>query len=730
MVMVSQTRNVGFIAFLVCSVLVGSVISLEPSSEVQIEALKAFKNSITNDPFGALLDWNDTKLHHCNWSGIACDTSSNQVISVSFPDKQLRALLELGIIFNNLTGTIPSNFGNLVNLQLFVAFHNSLVGSIPTSIGRLEALQAFDLSQNQLSGLIPREIGNLTNLEELLLFNNLLVGKIPSELGHCRKLVLVNIYTNQFTGSIPPELGHLANLEVLRLYQNKLNSTIPLPLFQAKSIIYLGLSQNELMGTIPSAIGSLRSLRVLTLHSNRLTGEIPLSLTNLSNVTYLSLGLNFLTGSLPSSIGLLYNLKNLSSNRNLLEGSIPSSITNCHVPESGIFKNINAFSLEGNQALSGTTSYLSPCRTKNYGLSKKTILILAVLGSVSVLLFLVLVLCIFNRYTKKEKPQGVENSEPEYASALSLERFDQKDLEQATDFFSEDNVIGASSLSTVYKGRLEDGQTIAVKKLNLQQFPAESNKCFYNEIKTLSQLRHRNLVKILGYAWESRKLKALVLEYMENGNLESIIHDPCTDHSRWTLSHRIDTLVSVASGLVYLHSGYDFPIVHCDLKPSNILLDEKWEAHVSDFGTARMLGVHLQDGSSLSSSAFQGTIGYIAPEFAYMRKVTTKVDVFSFGIIVMELLTKRRPTGLTQEDGLSITLPQLVERALANGINRLLHVVDPLLASQVSKEQEMVEALLKLALSCTCTAPEDRPNIDEILSSILKLSKNRIVSKQ
>ncbi|GMP73900.1 hypothetical protein CsSME_00031491 [Camellia sinensis var. sinensis] len=500
-------------------------------------------------------------------------------------------------------------------------------------------------------------------------------------------------------GSIPKGMAQLSRLTSLDLSQNHLTGLIPGSVIASmKNMqIYLNFSYNFLAGTIPDELGKLEMVQAIDISNNNLSGNIPESLEGCRNLFYLDLSGNKLGGP---------------------------------IPESGIFKNINASSLEGNQALCGTTSFLSPCSTKNYGLSKKTILILAVLGSVSVLLFLVLVLCIFNRYTKKEKPEGAEYSEPEYASAVSLERFDQKDLEQATDFFSEDNVIGASSLSTVYKGGLEDGQTIAVKKLNLQQFPAESDKCFYNEIKTLSQLRHRNLVKILGYAWESRKLKALVLEYMENGNLESIIHDPCTDHSRWTLSHRIDTLVSVASGLVYLHSGYDFPIVHCDLKPSNILLDEKWEAHVSDFGTARMLGVHLQDGSSLSSSTFQGTIGYIAPEFAYMRKVTTKVDVFSFGIIVMELLTKRRPTGLTQEDGLSITLPQLVERALANGINRLLHVVDPLLASQVSKEQEMVEAILKLALSCTCTAPEDRPDMDEILSSILKLSKHRMASKQ
>ncbi|KAL6544911.1 LRR receptor-like serine/threonine-protein kinase fls2 [Orobanche minor] len=211
---------------------------------------------------------------------------------------------------------------------------------------------------------------------------------------------------------------------------------------------------------------------------------------------------------------------------------------------------------------------------------------------------------------------------------------------------------------------------------------------------------------------------------MEHGSLEDIIHNLDGDRPSWTLIKRIDVLVSIASGLVYLHSGYDFPIVHCDLKPSNVLLDDDLEAHVSDFGTTRILGIRLEDGSSVSSSsAFEGTVGYLAPEFAYMRKVTTEVDVFSFGIIIMELITRKRPRGLTGDNGFPITLSQLVEQALERGIDGLDQVLDPDLTSCATEKQEVLEGLLHLALSCTSAEPHIRPDMEQVSCSLSKIRK-------
>ncbi|KAJ0018013.1 hypothetical protein Pint_10033 [Pistacia integerrima] len=502
----------------------------------------------------------------------------------------------------------------------------------------------------------------------------------------------IDISNNNFSGNIPKMLKGCRNLFSLDVSGNKLSGEIPVEVFRGMDVLTsLNLSRNNLDGEIPEELANLKNLSSLDLSQNNLVGIIPESFANLSTLKTLNLSFNHLEG---------------------------------HIPETGIFRSINASDLQGNPALCGTKFFKSCSMRSSHQLSNKTKLILLVLGSVSILLVLVFVISILYRYTKKRKEERVKDPEPDLTSALTLKRFDRSELENATGSFGENNILGTSSLSTVYRGQLEDGQIIAVKRLNLHQLSAESDKLFYREAKTLRKLKHRNLVKVLGYAWESGKLKALVLEYMENGNLESIIHEAGVDKSRWTMSKRIDVFISIATALDYLHSGYDFPIVHCDLKPSNVLLDAEWEAHVSDFGTARMLGVHLQGESSISSSAFKGTIGYMAPEFAYMRKVTTKVDVFSFGIIVIEFLTKRRPTGLNEEDGMPISLCQLVEKAMAGRINGILRITDPTLAMNISEMQvQVLEELFKLALICTNPNPEDRPDTNEVLSYLMKLMK-------
>ncbi|CAD6259577.1 unnamed protein product [Miscanthus lutarioriparius] len=386
-------------------------------------------------------------------------------------------------------------------------------------------------------------------------------------------------------------------------------------------------------------------------------------------------------------------------------------------------------SLQGNAGLCGW-KLLAPCHhAGKQGFSRTGLVVLVVLV-LAVLLLLLLVTILFFGYRRYKKKKGGSTRATSFLEDFvvpELRKFTYSELEAATASFDEGNVIGSSNLSTVYKGVLvePDGKVVAVKRLNLAQFPAKSDKCFLTELATLSRLRHKNLARVVGYACEPGKIKALVLEFMDNGDLDGALHGPGRDAQRWTVPERLRACVSVAHGLVYLHTGYDFPVVHCDVKPSNVLLDSDWEAHVSDFGTARMLGVHLTDApaQSATSSVFRGTVGYIAPEFAYMRTVSPKADVFSFGVLMMELFTKRRPTGTIEEDGVPLTLQQYVDNAISRGLDGVLDVLDPDMKVVTEGDLSTAADVLSLALSCAAFEPADRPDMDSVLSTLLKMSK-------
>ncbi|MQM18551.1 hypothetical protein Taro_051547 [Colocasia esculenta] len=422
----------------------------------------------------------------------------------------------------------------------------------------------------------------------------------------------------------------------------------------------------------------------------------------LKQLTSLDLSINAFDGAIPKSLDNLTSLRYLNLSFNQFQGPIP---------EGGIFKSLNSSCLQGNTGLCGAKIHV-PCRSRRHRrISKKALWAIVSPSSVGLFFLLALAIVVTKRcQARRRREDHKRELETDIMPMQGLERFTKQDLEIATSFFSQDNVIGKSSLSTVYRGRLEEGsRPIAVKKLNLHQFPSESNKCFFAE---------------LNYAWKPDRLKALVFEFVENGSLDNVIHDAELDRSRWKeVSERLRVCISIAHGLVYLHTGYDIPIVHCDLKPSNILLDEEWEARVSDFGTSRMLGVHLSYVSNLptSSAFFQGTIGYMAPELAYMTMVTTKVDVFCFGVVIMEFLTRMKPTAVEGNDGHPLSLPVFKAEVLAGGVDKVLHLLDPDMEFTSSGDVRMAVGLLELAATCTQAEADGRPDMADVLSSLLKL---------
>ncbi|KAL6838401.1 hypothetical protein ACP4OV_031646 [Aristida adscensionis] len=640
----------------------------DTAEPVQREALLAFKEAVAADPLDVLSNWtvgpgsaSGGLPRHCNWTGVACE-GAGHVVSIQLSETQLR-------------GTLTPFLGNICTLQVLDLRLNDFSGAIPHELGRLGELEQLVHYSNNFTGgrrhpPRARRIGDLPNLKGFAAYTNNLVGELPASFAKLTKLEMLDLSSNQLSGRIPPEIGNLSNLQFLQLLENQFS------------------------GAISPELG----LRFFTAFGNKLSGNIPEDLSN-----------NMFTGPIPPEIGSLTMVQAIDLSNNRLSGDVPATLSGC--------KNLYSLDLSANNL----TGALSGDRFSRTGLVVLVVLLL--------LLLLVAILCAgYRRYKKKRAASGGAAGFTEAFAVPELRRFTYGELEAATASFAEGSVIGSSSLSTVYKGVLVEParrQGGAVKRLKLEQFPGKSDKCFLTELATLSRLRHKNLARVVGYAWEPGRMKALVLDYMANGDLDGALHGRGRDAPRWTVAERLRVCVSVAHGLVYLHSGYDFPVVHCDVKPSNVLLDGDWEARVSDFGTARMLGVQLEgaaDSQSATSSAFRGTVGYVAPEFAYMRTVSPKVDVFSFGVLVMELFTRRRPTATIEDDGdVPLTLLRYVENALSRGPEGVRDGLDPDMRVATESDLSTVADVLSLAVSCAAFEPGERPDMDSVLSSLQKM---------
>ncbi|KAB2615412.1 receptor-like protein kinase [Pyrus ussuriensis x Pyrus communis] len=549
---------------------------------------------------------------------------------------------------NPLNTTIPASRGNLSTSLLYVDLSISNIrGNIPVDIGNLSSLIALDLGNNQLSGAIPTSIQRLQNLQALYLNDNVLQGHIPYELCQLNNLADLRLGGNRLTGSIPSCLGTLSvALRSLSLGSNLLTSTIPSSLWELKYILHLNLSSNSLVGPLSEDIGKLKDVVDMDLSNNHFSGNIPGSIGGLQNMINLSLANNYLEGPIPNSFKTLLSLEFLDLSKNNLSGVIPKSLEALlylkylnlsfnklqgEIPTGGPFRNFSADSFVPNGALcSASRLHVPLCknRTKVKPNWRKAKYIIS--GVISVILLaaaaLILILC------KKRNVEVVR--ETASLHQVLWRRVSRLELARATNGFHESNLLGTGGFGSVYRGTLLDGIDIAVKVFNLQLEGAF--KSFDKECEMLSNLRHRNLIKIISCC-DELDFKALILQLMPNGSLENWLYSP---NCSMTILQRLDIMKDVALALEYLHHGYSIPIVHCDVKPSNILLDDDLVAHVADFGIARLIG----SADSMTETMTLATIGYMAPEFGMEGSVSTRGDVYSFGIVLMETFTKRKPT--------------------------------------------------------------------------------------
>ncbi|CAK9155215.1 unnamed protein product [Ilex paraguariensis] len=484
-------------------------------------------------------------------------------------------LTELGLGRNQISGIIPQDSKDLPTC------------TIPSNLGKLQRLQQLLLYGNRLSGQIPPSLGNLSQMYSLFLAINRLEGNIPSSIGNCQNLQMLELSQNRLTGIIPKDVMSFSSLSKhLNLSQNSLNGSLPQEVGKLRNINTLDISNNKLSGEIPGTIGDCSSLEYLNMQGNLFEGTIPLTLASLKGIQHLDLSGNNMSGEIPKDLGSLRFLQYLNLSFNELEGEVPTK---------GVFKNASAISVVGNTKLCGGILELNlpPCPTnvKKHG-RPKAFKIGIIVGSVVLFSMLMMsfgALC----FWRKERTR-----------------------------FSSGNLIGSGSFGSVYKGSLQQGKErlVAVKVLELEKSGA--SKSFAAECRALRNIRHRNLVKILSYCSsidsKGNEFKALVYEFMENGSLDSWLHPEIVEVNTLrtlNLLQRLNIAIDVSSALHYLHNHCETPVIHCDLKPSNILLDNDLTAHVGDFGLARLHSGKTNDilQQQNSSIGVKGSIGYAAP---------------------------------------------------------------------------------------------------------------------
>ncbi|CAN1836900.1 Probable LRR receptor-like serine/threonine-protein kinase At3g47570 [Linum perenne] len=625
---------------------------------------------------------------------------------------------------NKISGNIPSSIQHLVSLTEFRAYNNDLSGTISFNIGKLNSLEKSHLYNNKLSRHIPSSIGNMTRLNQLDISDNYLFGEILVSIQNCQKIAFLRLSRNNLSGVIPPQLWSLTSLSIiLALSDNRFTGALPVEVGNLKNLEYLDLSYNMLSDRIPSSLGSCIRLEYLYLRGNHLQGIIPSSLSALRGIQWLDLSSNNLSGQIPKFLESMNITSLLNLSHNNFDGEVPTQ---------GAFKNSSIISIVGNSKL------FPPCNFTRH--SKKTLSHKwkIVISTISSLLFLTFVgSCCFILLIKQRRIQDKNSTDDPKLLQLSYQR-----LFEATNGFSLGNQIGVGSFGSVYKGVLNDiGEAsinnIAVKVFNLQRRGAL--KSFVAECEALKNIKHKNLVRIVTVCssvdHEENDFKALIYEFLANGSLEDWLHRPTTRSLNFI--ERLNVAIDIASAVDYLHNNCGTPIVHCDLKPSNVLLDEDMVAHVGDFGLARFLST-IKNPSS-STIGIKGTIGYAPPEYGMGNDVSIQGDIYNYGILLLELFTGKRPTDETFRDGLS--LHNVVKRAMLE--QNTSEVVNPVLLSELlhrltthrnyttssSDEarkdlQEVMSSILEIGITCSSDIPEKRIDMSEVLSRLAAIKSS------
>ncbi|KAI4987110.1 hypothetical protein ZWY2020_019910 [Hordeum vulgare] len=511
-------------------------------------------------------------------------------------------------------------------------------------------------------GRIPSEIGGLSVLFNLSLGNNLLQGSIPDVIGTLKALEYLDLSSNNLSGSIHGSVEHFSKLRTLKLSHNHLNGSIPIELGMLVNLQDLfDLSDNSFEGKIPSQLGSLNMLENLNLSQNALNGSI------------------------PSSFQILLSLLSMDVSYNKLEGPVPRSVFFEDAPIEGFLHN---------HQLCGVVEGLPSCEiTQSHGQHKNyKVVLLAIIPATITLVLLTTVVTIL-RYKRKKHSTGSGN-DLQQTKLFAIWNFDGQDLYKkivdATENFDDSHCIGTGGSGSVYRAELPSGEIFAVKAIH----PMEDDESFDHEIDALIHIRHHNIVKLFGYC-SATQGRFLVYEYMDKGSIaESLKNKETIAELDWI--RRLNIINDISHALSYMHHDCFEPIVHRDISSNNILLDLEFRACISDFGIAKILSA---DDSNCTRLA--GTKGYLAPELAYSTRVTEKCDIYSFGVLTLELFMGHHPGDF---------LSSMADKTTS--LKDLLDIRIPLPAAEVASKLFKV---IVFAAQCIEPNPSRRPTMQQAI---------------
>ncbi|KAH9565634.1 hypothetical protein CY35_04G087300 [Sphagnum magellanicum] len=633
----------------------------------------------------------------CGWNGavVQCNPSTGSIIGLNFSNM-------------GLSGPIPPEIGLFPSLETLdfsdyptnsprcTGPCNNVLGPIPGELGNLANLQILRLTRSTLSQPFPPPVLYLVNLIELKIDNCNLSGPIPPEVSNLSKLQLLFLGNNSLVGPLPG-LGSLINLQQLTLWGNLISSNIPPEWGRFGNLTYLNLHDNLLWGPLPPELGNLSKLTRMLIYGNDLTGSIPDSWKGLTSVS--ELGCNYFNGSQPTNLP-----PNVNITQNCFTG-YTKALDSCQrtFPCRTIFKNFegNCPPCPGNYILYNS----SACLCKPSDNTKSTFPVGAVVGGLIgglvlslalVALYLFKPIDVFDPFAKRKNNYGP------WEIPSGVQKYTFSELAKATGNFSEANEIGAGGFGKVFYGTLDDKKMVAIKRASQQSLQGTTE--FRNEVLLLSRLHHRHLVRLEGFC-DDKGLQILVYEFMSNGNL----HDHLLDSEKgkplsWFT--RLEIAVGVAQALDYLHSYADPPVIHRDIKPTNILLDDHFIAKVSDFGISK----ETPEFNTHVSTRPAGTAGYLDPEYFLRQQLTTASDVYAYGVVLLELITGQKAIDHMRFEEINLigwVKPRFKEIGVAG-------IVDPAMGEDY--DPEILKVMTEVALMSAASRKNDRPTMKEVLS--------------